>query len=96
MAQVSNKKRRQLEQIEQLELKKRSGLVRVLAAIVAFVVVTAVKESCVAAGIALASDMFVNIAFYLLALVLAGVAGFGSRDYMRASNAIRDIQAKMK
>lgn len=96
MAQVSNRKRRQLERIEELELKKRGGLVRVVVAVVIFVVVTVIKESCIAMGVALASHMVVNVAFYIMALVLAGVAGLGSRDYMRANTEIKGIQEKMK
>ncbi len=91
----SNKKQRLLDEIAELEVKKRNGLVRVLAAIIIFVVMTAVKQSLVAQGVALASDFFVNALFYITVLVLAGVAGFGSRDYARASNALRDARARL-
>lgn len=91
----SSKKQRVLEEIAELEVKKRNGLMRVLGAIIAFVVITAVKESLVAQGVAIASDMFVNALFYITALVLAGVAGFGSRDYMRASNQLRATREKL-
>lgn len=96
MGQVSTKKRRNLERIAELELKKRNGLMRVVAAIVAFVVITAVKEICVAQGVEMASHMVVNAMFYLTALVLAGVAGFGSRDYARANNEIKALREKIK
>lgn len=95
MSKGVKKKQRMEAELEELSLKKRSGLIRVIIAVAVFVVVTAVKEAAVAQGVALASDMFVNAAFYIMALVLAGVAGYGARDYVRANNQMRDIQAKL-
>lgn len=95
MGRASNKKQRLQAQLQECELKKRSGIIRVVASIVAFVVVTAVKQAAIAAGIELASHMVVNMAFYVFVLVLAGVAGFGARDWSRASNEMRAIQAKL-
>lgn len=95
MSKGVKKKQRMEAELEELLLKKRSGLIRVIIAVAVFVVVTAVKEAAVAQGVALASDMFVNAAFYIMALVLAGVAGYGARDYVRANNQMRDIKAKL-
>lgn len=95
MSKGAKKKQRMMANLEEMELKKRSGLIRVVAAVVIFVVVTAIKEAGVQAGVELASDMFVNAAFYIMALVLAGVAGYGARDYVRANNEIRAIQTKL-
>lgn len=95
MSKGVKKKQRMAAELEELSLKKRSGLIRVIIAVAVFVVVTAVKETAVAQGVELASDMFVNAAFYIMALVLAGVAGYGARDYVRANNQMRAIQAKL-
>lgn len=95
MSKGVKKKQRMEAELEELSLKKRSGLIRVIIAVAVFVVVTAVKEAAVAQGVELASDMFVNAAFYIMALVLAGVAGYGARDYVRANNQMRDIKVKL-
>ncbi|WP_165056110.1 MULTISPECIES: hypothetical protein [unclassified Adlercreutzia] len=95
MGHGKNKKQRMVAQLDELELKKRSGLIRVLAAIVVFVVVTAVKQALIQQGVELASHMVANMLFYLMVLVLAGVAGFGARDWSRASNEISAIRAKL-
>ena len=79
----------------ELEVKKRNGLMRLVGAIIVFVVITAVKETLVAQGVAIASDMMVNALFYITALVLAGVAGFGSRDYVRANGQLRAAREKL-
>lgn len=91
----SGKKQRLLEEIAELEVKKRNGLMRLVGAIIVFVVITAVKEILVAQGVAIASDMMVNALFYITALVLAGVAGFGSRDYVRANGQLRAAREKL-
>lgn len=95
MGRASNKKQRLQAQLEECELKKRSGIVRVIASVVIFVVVTAVKQFAIVQGVELASHMVANMAFYIMALVLAGVAGYGARDWMRANNEMRAIQAKL-
>ena len=95
MGRASNKKQRLQAQLEECELKKRSGIIRVVASVVFFVVVTAIKQFAIVQGVELASHMVVNMAFYIFVLVLAGVAGFGARDWSRASNEIRAIRAKL-
>ena len=91
----SGKKQRLLEEIAELEVKKRNGLMRLVGAIIVFVVITAVKETLVAQGVAIASDMMVNALFYITALVLAGVAGFGSRDYVLATGQLSAAREKL-
>lgn len=95
MGRGKNKKQRMAAQLDELELKKRSGLIRVLIAIVVFVVVTAVKQVLIMEGVELASHMVANMLFYIMVLVLAGVAGFGARDWSRANNEIKAIRAKL-
>ena len=95
MGRGKNKKQRMAAQLDELELKKRSGLIRVLIAIVVFVVVTAVKQVLIMEGVELASHMVANMLFYIMVLVLAGVAGFGARDWSRANNEIMVIRAKL-
>lgn len=89
------KKKRIQHEIEMLKIKRRNGIMRVVAAIVIFIVVTAVKEAAVFQGVAIASDMIVNALFFAMVVVLAAVAGLGSRDYVRANNEIRALEQKI-
>lgn len=95
MGHGGNKKQRLRKELEEAQLRKRSGLIRLILAIVIFIVVTAIKQAAVVAGVAIASHMVTNAAFYIMALVLAGVAGYGARDYVRANNDIRALNAKL-
>lgn len=96
MGRGVQKKKRIAHEIEALKIKRRNGMMRLIAAIVAFVVVTAVKEALVYQGFQLASDIIVNGLFFMFVVVMAGVAGWGSRDYMRANNEIRALEQKRR
>lgn len=98
MGRMSKAKRqeRNKQLIAEYEIKKRNGIMRVIVAIVAFVVVTAIKQIAITQGVELASDMWVNMVFYVFVLVLAGVAGFGARDYARAKEQLDYLKSKEK
>ncbi len=95
MGRSSTKKKRLLERKAELDVKRRNGLVRVIAAIVIFVVAASIKTAAATSGAAWATNAMVNMGFFMGVLVLAGVAGYGSRDYRRASNEIRAIEEKL-
>ncbi len=95
MGHSSTKKKRLLERKAELKSKRRRGFVCVIAPIVGFVVAASIKTAGEASGAAWATSSFVNAAFFVGAVVLAGVAGYGSRNYRRATLEIRDIDNKL-
>ena len=96
MSRGSNKKKQLQNQIAQLEIKKRNGLMRAIAAFVGLAVIIFVKISLVNAGIEWANSNAANIVIFVLALVAAGIAGFGSRDWSRSRQKIQQLQAQKK
>lgn len=95
MSRRISKKKAQAK-IAQLEIKKRNGLMRCIAAIVCMVVLIAVKLSFTYAGAEWANSMVANGALFILALVAAGFAGIGSRDWTRARKEIEGLQQQMR
>ncbi len=94
---ASNKKRQRIEnEIAQLEIKKRNGLMRGVAAFVGMVVIIVVKTSLTTAGYEWANTQWVNLGMFVLALVAAGVAGIGMRDWQRARNAIKAREQQLR
>lgn len=87
-----SKKNKSAQRIAELEVKGRSGLIRMVAAIAGFAALIAVKVNLTTAGFEWANSQAVNAAFFILALVFAGVAGYGSRAWYRARNEIRALQ----
>ena len=90
MAKGKSKKRQQ--EIAELQVKKRSGLVRMIFAIVFFAALIFVKTSLVNMGVAWANTEIANGAFFMLALVFAGIAGWGSRAWSVANRKLKDLQ----
>ena len=90
MAKKNGKKRAQ--EIAELEVKKRSGLVRMIFAIVFFAALIVVKTTLVNNGVEWANYTFVNGAFFALALVFAGVAGWGSYAWSNANRKLKELQ----
>lgn len=87
---ASNKKKQRLEnEIAQLEIKKRNGLMRGMAAFVGMIVIIVLKTGFTMAGYEWANTELVNMGMFVLSLVAAGVAGIGMRDWQRARVAIR-------
>lgn len=97
MGQGKSKGQRRIEQqIDELQIKKRSGLVRMVFAIVLFAALIVVKTGLVNAGVAWANDSFVNAGFFMLAVVFAAVAGMASRTWSVSSRKIKDLRAQMR
>lgn len=87
---ASNKKKQRLKnEIAHLEIKKRNGLMRGIAAFVVMIVLIALKTGFTTAGYEWANTMVANMAIFILAIVAAGIAGVGMRDWQRARLAIR-------
>lgn len=95
MASISKKQRRLENEIAQLKIKKRNGLMRAAAAFVAMVVIIALKTSFTTAGYEWANTQIANMGIFILALVAAGVVGIGTRDWNRAKKAIEAREQQM-
>lgn len=79
----------------ELELAKRNGMMRCIAAIICFTVLIIVKLSLVYSGVEWANSMAANAAIFILALVAAGFAGIGTRDWRRAKDELEGIRQKL-
>lgn len=91
------KKQKQIQaEIAELELKKRNGLMRCIAAIVIFIVLIIVKVTLVNQNVEWASSDFANIAIFVLALVFAGICGMGSRAWVNAKRQIEALQERLR
>lgn len=84
MGRASTKKTKIQAQIGELELKKRNGMMRCVVAIVCFVVLIVLKLALQANGVEFVATVQANGVFFVMALVAAGFAGIGSRDWARA------------
>ena len=88
-----NKSQKAIEQqIAELELKKRNGIIKIVGAIAAFILIAVVHTWIIMSSNAEADNVFIRGLVYVSAMVCAGFAGYGTRDVYRASNAIRDIR----
>lgn len=83
-------KRNTQQRIAELEHKKRSGLIRCVASIVLFAIIIALKLSLQPVFVWLNSTA-ANAAIFILALVAAGFAGIGSRDWTRARRELESL-----
>lgn len=94
---MSKKKGKNAEQqIAQLRVKRRAGLIKVLASIAGLTVLIMVKQTLVANGVAWASSEVANIGIFIAAVVAAGFAGYGSRDWRRAGQRIDQLQGSAR
>ena len=84
------------QQIEELRVKRRSGLIKVIAAVAGLTVLIIVKQNLVAAGVEWASGEVGSYAIFAAALVAAGFAGYGSRDWYKAGQKIEQLQSGMR
>ena len=89
MSSKKNKARRE-ERIQELEVKKRSGLLQVVAAIVIMVVLIIVKTTFSTMGAEWANA---NMVIFICAIVAAGFAGAGSRRWSRARKELDALTA---
>ncbi len=96
MARMSNKKAKLQQQIAELDLKRRNGMMRCIAAIVGFAVLIVLKLSLSSNGAAWVDTTVANGIFFVMALVAAGIAGIGSRDWRRARMEIAALSQKLR
>lgn len=82
--------------IQALEVKKRSGFVQVVAALVVMVVLIIIKTTFTAMGAAWANTQVANMGIFLCAIVAAGFAGYGSRKWNRARKELASLNSKRK
>lgn len=83
MSKKMSKARRE-QRIQELEVKRRSGLIQVIAAIVIMVVLIIIKTTFTISGAEWANTEFANMAIFVCAIIAAGFAGYGSRRWNRA------------
>lgn len=95
MASNSKKQRRIQNEIAGLEIKKRNGMVQAILAFVALAVLISIKLNLVAQGFEWANSIVANGAIFILALVAAGVAGIGTRNWQRARRAIESLKNQL-
>lgn len=94
---AGNKKKKRLEnEIAQLEIKKRNGLMRGIAAFVGMFVLIALKTGFTVTGYEWANTQFANMGIFILALVAAGIAGLGMRDWQRSKQAIQAKEQQLR
>ena len=92
----SKKERRAREEIAQLEIKKRNGMMRAVAAFAGLAVLIAIKVNLAYQGVEWANTMIANGAIFILAVVAAAIAGMGTRTWNRARMQIQALQIKLK
>lgn len=93
----SKKQNKAQLKIAQLEIKKRNGLFITAAAFVGVAVIIALKLFFqYQLGAEWASSMFASYGLFLIAIVGAGFAGWGTRTWRKARDEIRMIQGKYK
>ncbi len=90
------KKKNAQAQIAELEIEKRNGMMRAIVAFVGLAVLIACKLALAGAGVAWVQTNVANIGIFVIALVAAGVAGLGARDWMRARERIAQLRSKTK
>ncbi|WP_165061469.1 MULTISPECIES: hypothetical protein [unclassified Adlercreutzia] len=95
MSRNSKNKAKIKQQIYELKLKKRNGFMRCIAAIVGFAVLIVIKISLSSNGVEWASTTVANAIFFIMALVAAGFAGLGSRDWRHARDEILALNQKL-
>ncbi len=82
-------------ELAEAKLSSRNGLVRLIAAIAAILVILVGKEILLLNGVEWVTNSGVNLACYAIAVVLACVAGFGARDWSRASKRVKELEAML-
>ena len=92
MSSRKSKGRRE-QRLQELEVKKRSGLIQVIAAVVIMVVLILIKTTATIQGAAWANT---NMAIFVAAIVAAGFAGYGSRRWNRARKEIISLTSKRR
>ena len=89
-----SKKQRRNEEIERLQLQKREGVIKIVIAVVLFVIVATVRQSLLMSQVEWVTSTFVSMGIFIFAMGMALLAGIGGRDYSRARMKLRQMNAK--
>lgn len=89
-------KGRQAQRMQELEIKKRSGMLQAVAAFVIMVVLIFIKTTFSASGAEWANAFATNAIIFIAALVAAGFAGYGTQRWNRARKELDRLKAKRK
>ena len=95
MGRGNNKKKAVMNQIAQLEDKKRNGMLRAVIAFAGLAFLIWIKLTLQGQGVEWANSTFANLALFILAIVAAGVAGMGTRAWQKARTEIAQLQKKL-
>ncbi len=94
MGRGAKELRRREAEAGRARAKARSGMARLVAAVAGFAAIALVRQALLFQGVEAASSPVASIMVFATALVLAGVAGYGARDYARARQTLRDLRGK--
>lgn len=83
-------------QINELNIVKRSAMMRAVAAIVGMAALIAVFLTLQAQGFEFANSQFGNLFLFILAVVASGIAGMGTRKWKRAKDKITYLEKNLK
>ncbi len=96
MGKRSRSKKGHLQaQYQQLQAKRRRGLIIMIGAIVLVVVLMILKTYFTSLGFEWATNSTVNIVFYVFILCMAGVAGYGGRSWSVTGSKMRELAEKL-
>lgn len=96
MSRGGNKRKNAQVRIATLKVKKRNGLLVAAAAFIGLVAFISVKLMLMSYGFEWANSDFANMGIFILAMVAAGVAGWGTRSWNKARNEILAIEGRSK
>lgn len=96
MSRGGKKRKNAQIKIAQLEIKKRNGLMVAAAAFVGLAALIALKLTLEGQGVEWANSTFANMGLFVMAVVAAGVAGWGTRSWRKSRDEIRRLQGNFK
>lgn len=95
MGRGGNKKKNAQIRVANLQIKKRNGILVAVAAFVGLAVVIALKLM-LQGNMEWLNSTFANMGMFILAIVCAGIAGWGTRTWNRARKEIAIIESRSK
>lgn len=95
MGRGGNKKNAQIR-VANLQIKKRNGILVAVAAFIGLAVIIALKLMLQGQGFEWLNSTFANMGIFIVAIVCAGIAGWGTRTWNRARKEIAIIQSRSK
>lgn len=94
MGRGSSKRKRIEADVERAQARGRRGLIRAVAAVVAFALIALARQVLLFQGEPAASTPVASVMVFATAIVLAGVAGYGARDFVRARDEVRRLRGR--